>query len=178
MTGLKSIGVKKYVKQQDGATAIEFGLLAVPFFFLILGTIEMSLFYASGVTLEGAATAASRLIRTGQVQKSGDPQTAFEQTMCDKAGAVLSCDEIVYEVINLGDSFSGANSTPPSYDAEGNMIPSGFEPGDAEDVIMVRLSYRHDFFSPLLGPFLGDDTGTNSALHTSTVVLRTEPYRF
>jgi|AntRauTorcE11897_2_1112592.scaffolds.fasta_scaffold02891_4 Flp pilus assembly protein TadG len=178
MTRLKNRAIKKYVKKQDGATAIEFGLLALPFFFLILGTIELSLFYASGVMLEGAATSASRVIRTGQAQESADPQSAFEQVMCDKAGAVISCDEIVYEAINLGDSFTGASSTPPNYDSDGNMVSSGFDAGGSEDVIMVRLSYRHQFFSPLLGPYLGDDTGTNSALHTSTVVLRTEPYRF
>lgn len=170
--------IKKYAARKDGVTAIEFGLLAVPFFFLILGIIEVSLFYASGVTLEGAAMSASRMIRTGQAQLSGDPQAAFEQVMCDRVGALINCDQIVYEVINLGESFTAAALATPGFDADGNLISSGFDPGGSDEVVLVRLSYRHDFFTPTMGAFLGDDSGTNSSVHLSTVVMRTEPYQF
>lgn len=179
MTRLILSGViKKYATRNDGVTAVEFGLLAVPFFFLILGIIEVSLFYASGVILEGAAMSASRVIRTGQAQISGDPQNAFEQVMCDQVGVLVNCDRIVYEVINLGDSFTAASLATPGFDGDGNLVSAGFDAGSSRDVVLVRLAYRHEFFSPLLGPFLGDETGTNSSLHLSTVVMRTEPYQF
>ena len=170
-------GFKSFLQRDSGATAIEFALLAVPFFFLILGILELSLFYASGVMLEGAATSAARVIRTGQVQDAEEPQDLFEDTMCDKVGALISCNDIVYESIKL-DNFNDVQDAAPRYDEDGNMISAGFDPGQEEEVIMVRLAYRHQFLTPLLGPFLESEQGSNSALHISTVVMRTEPYKF
>ncbi len=170
--------LKRYRKQEDGVVAIEFALLFFPFFLLIMGIIELSLFYASGVTLEGAATSASRLVRTGQAQNAADPQATFEDALCAQVGALVQCDDITYEVVNLGSDFSTAQTTEPTYDADGNLQSSGFDAGAPETVIMIRAAYRHEFLLPLLGQLLGDDTGTNSSLHLSTVVVKTEPYQF
>ena len=174
-----SIGkIRSYFQKKDGTTAVEFALLFTPFFLLMMGVIELSLFYASGVAVEGAALSASRLVRTGQAQTSGDAQNAFENAMCSQVGVMVNCADITYEAIKMGNSFSGAAATAVTLDDDGNMVSSGFDAGNPEDVIMVRLAYRHEFLLPLLGQFLGDGTGTNSSQHVSTVVLRTEPYSF
>lgn len=169
---------KRYLKVNSGVTAVEFALLFFPFFLLIMGIIEVSLFYASGVALEGAATSASRLVRTGQAQQSGDPQSTFETAMCDQVGVMIDCSDIIFEAVNLGQSFAGITATPPNLDDDGNLVSSGFDAGGSDNVVMIRLAYRHEFLMPLVGQFLGDGTGTNSAQHLSTVVLRTEPYEF
>ena len=167
-----------YGSKQDGATAVEFGLLLLPFFMLIMGIIEISMYYANGIILEGAALASSRVVRTGQAQQSGDAQAAFEQAMCDEVGVMMNCDEIVYEAVSLGSSFAGSMAATPEYDADGNMVSSGFDSGGADEVILIRLSYRHDFLFPLIGDFMEENDNTNSATHISTIVLRTEPYDF
>ena len=175
---MKKQKTNHYLKTEDGATAVEFSLLMVPFFLLIMGIIEISLYYASGIILEGAAMGASRVIRTGAAQLSADPKAAFEEAMCDEVGVMMDCGDITYETINFGSSFTGSTDHTPQYDEDGNLIPAGFDAGSAEDVILIRLAYRHDFFFPLTGALIEENEGSNSATHVSTVVLRTEPYDY
>ena len=54
-----------------GATAIEFGIVAAPFFALMLALIEVSLVFFGTFTLENAVDKTSRMIRTGQAQEQG-----------------------------------------------------------------------------------------------------------
>ena len=170
--------IKNYKNKTDGATAIEFGLLMLPFFILVMGIIEISMYYASGIGLEGAALGASRVIRTGQAQQSGDPETVFRDALCDEVGVLLSCDDITYETIVVSGGFSSALTAPPDFDEDGNLIPAGFNAGQSDDVVLIRLGYRHDFLFPFLGALLEDGENTNSSVHVSTVVLRTEPYDY
>lgn len=174
----KNAILARYIDDQSGATAVEFGLLALPFFMLLVGIFELSMFYASGVILEGAANGASRMIRTGQAQNSGNPQAAFEAEMCDQVGVLVNCADIVYDAVSYGDSFDGVANASFELDEDGNMISAGFDAGGSNEVIMVRLAYSHEFFFPFMAQILSDGTRQNASMHMSTVVLRTEPYEF
>lgn len=180
MFGWNEKSVKQgFLRQDDGSVAVEFALLGLPFFLLIVGLIEISLFFASGVAVEGAANASARILRTGQAQLSGDPLAAFEDKLCAQVGILVDCANLQYEVIAVDDdSFTNLGENVPSFDEDGNLESQGFDPGGSEDVIIVRIAYRHQFLTPFLGNLAGDDTATKSALHMSTVVLRNEPYEF
>ena len=62
---------KRFRRDEDGATAVEFGLIALPFIALMMATIEIALVFFAGQALETAVDTASRLIRTGQAQQDG-----------------------------------------------------------------------------------------------------------
>ena len=64
---------RSLIKNQKGATAIEFAFVALPFFMLMIGILELGMYYASATVMEGATVQAARIIRTGQAQESGDP---------------------------------------------------------------------------------------------------------
>lgn len=166
-------------RREEGVVAIEFSLVALPFFMLILGILETSLFFASGTVLEGASNAAARLIRTGQAQNSADPEEAFRTELCDQVGRMLECDNIQYEVIRVEpNTFAGAEAYEPEFDADGNLIPAGFSTGNSNDVVLVRTVYRYEFLTPYLGTMITGDVGKNWMTHMSTVVLKAEPYNF
>lgn len=168
-----------YRRDENGATAVEFGLVALPLFTLIMGIVEISLFFAAGLVLEGASADASRLIRTGQAQMSGAPETMFSEALCDRSRTMLDCDRLQYEVIRVaGDRFGNAGNRPPAFDDDGNLIPQGFDAGNSNDVIMVRTVYRYEFLTPFLGAMITGDAGRNWSTHMSTVVIKSEPYIF
>ena len=50
--------------------------------------------------------------------------------------------------------------------------------GGSDDVVLIRVGYRYEFKTPLIGRMLGDTTGTNSQLHVATVIVRNEPFEF
>jgi len=165
---------------RDGATAIEFALLAMPFTFLLMGVIELCLMFAADSLFEGATTSAARLIRTGQLQQgyatASEQENAFRDALCTYATALIDCNGVILEAQKLT-NFSDAESSPPTYDTTtGELVPTGFAIGGSDDKVLVRVFYRYHFMTPLIGPLLG---GADSAVDfVSTVVLETEPYEF
>lgn len=164
-----------WLKKSDGVVAIEFALIAFPFIFIIIGILEMSLMFGSQSVLLGATNDAARLIRTGQVQQTtGDPETMFRDLLCEKADALLDCSKLQYEVVAM-DAFSSFDQYDAQYDTNGNLISRGFGPGGVNSVNLIRVIYRYQLATPLIGNFLSDGPN-NTKLLMATVVLQTEPY--
>ena len=169
--------INKFLKREDGTTSLEFSLVMIPYLILSLGIIELSLMYAAGSLLEGATGSAARLIRTGQVQQatSVDPQDMFRDRLCDYAQVLISCNDVEIEVVPMT-SYTDFASLTPSFDGDGNMISQGFNAGGSNERILIRVAYRYEMLTPLVGPLLsGQDGGTT---FVSTIVLQTEPYEF
>lgn len=170
---------KRWCRNSEGVVAVEMGLLALPFFVLLMGTIEISLAFASGVILEGASASAARLIRTGQVQMAAAPEQLFKERLCEQTSSMMDCDDIQYEVIRVAaNTFAGAAILQPQFDANGRLIPSGFSTGNSNDVVLIRAVYRYEFLTPFIGNMMTGTRADNSITHVTTVVVRAEPYIF
>ena len=174
---LAPLGVR-WVKNEDGVTAIEFSLLIWPYILLTLGIIEISLMYASASMLESATSSAARQLRTGQIQEaSNDPATqeaAFRAAICDHAIILMDCNEIQIEVTQLA-GFADYANNGAQFDADGNLVEA-FTPGGSSQENLVRTAYRYEMMTPIVGPLLSDATG--SRLFMSTIVMQNEPYDF
>lgn len=168
--------LRNWIKREDGTTAIEFSLLAIPYLLISLAIIELSVMYASASLLEGATGSAGRLIRTGQIQQAGgDPEEMFRDAICSYATVLIACDDVVIEVQQMN-SFADFDGMAAQFDDDGNMISQGFDAGGSNDRVLIRVSYRYDMMTPLIGPLLAG--ADNSQLFMSTLVLQTEPYEF
>lgn len=169
--------LRRWLKAKDGATAIEFSMLFVPYLMLMLGTLELALMYTSASLLEGATNQAARLIRTGQVQQAGaaDPEGMFRDKLCQMASILITCDDIDIEVIPM-DSYYDFSDLGAVFDEDGNMVSRGFDAGGSDDGVLVRVSYRYEMMTPFVGQLLAGPSG--SRLFMSTIVLQTEPYDF
>src|SRR5262245_23268980 len=88
---LRSRMLRRFVRQQDGTSAIEFGLVAAPFLALIFAIMETAIVFFAGQTLETAAADGARLIMTGQAQSAGFNQAAFKQAVCAKIYGLFNC---------------------------------------------------------------------------------------
>lgn len=166
-------------KNEDGSTAVEFALLAVPFMLMVVGIIEMSLMFLAGSLLEGAVGDAARLVRTGQLQTSGSGEAAqkaaFLDAVCDHAGMLLDCDKFVYQVIKI-DSFN--DDISPKYDENGELIDK--DRFDLDEITsgclaVVRVFYYYPLLTPLLASVFSD-SANNTHMLVSTTAFETEPY--
>lgn len=143
---------------------------------LSLGIIELSVMYAAASLLEGATNSAARLIRTGQVQQASmDPESMFRDAICDYATVLISCNDVVVEVVPLN-NFTDYATIAPEYDDDGNLVSQGFDAGGSNDKILIRVAYRYTMMTPFIGQLIAGPTG--SRLFMSTIVLQTEPYEF
>jgi Flp pilus assembly protein TadG len=172
------VSAKLFQQNQSGATAVEFALISLPLMMLLVGVLELAMFYSRAMVLEGATAAAARVVRTGEAQKSANAQGLFEQTLCAQVEAVMNCDDLIYEVIRpTTDNFATANNLAPSFDTNGNLVSGGFSAGDMSDVVVVRTAYRYHFATPFLGPILSGGA-SNTKLIMATITMRNEPYDF
>lgn len=169
--------LRKWSIERKGSTAIEFSLLSIPYLFLTIGIIELSIMYAAASMLEGATGSAARLIRTGQIQQAtmSDPEEMFRDQLCGYAQALINCNNIQTEVVTLV-NFSDANDLAPAFDDNGEFVPAGFNAGGVSDRILIRTVYTYDMMTPLVGPLLSGGSGTR--IFMSSIILQTEPYEF
>lgn len=169
--------LKSWLKESRGVVAVEFAMIAIPFFTLLLGTVEISLYYATAVVLEGAAESAARVVRLGQEQ--GDPETAFKGQLCAMVSGIVNCDDIRYQAVTIpSGTFAGAQANQPQLDADGSL-KSGFDAGTASDVVLIRVQYKYNFLIPFIGNMITADNGSSgSATLMSTVTVKNEPYNF
>lgn len=168
--------LNRWLLRESGQVALEFSLVGIPFVLMTVGILEMAMMFTAQSVLQESVHSASRLIRTGQLQKSaGAGQEAmFQDAVCKYAKLFIPCGEIAYQVQKL-DNFSDASDVP-AYDENGNLINTPFDAGVENDVVMIRVAYNYPIMTPMMGKMLAT-RGDNTRRLVSTVVLQTEPYQ-
>jgi Flp pilus assembly protein TadG len=177
-------------RDEEGATAVEFALIAVPFFMLLLGTLGVCQLFFWLFTAENAVWTASRDMRTGAFQtaasgspyagKTGDAlKTEFRKQICNKTVNANDCfnnSVVLVQSTNLGGTIKD-----PACTTSGNALTAdadamaAFSVGAQSSVVMVTLCYAWGFGGKL--PFLPLPKLAGGAyLIQASAVFETEPY--
>jgi Flp pilus assembly protein TadG len=170
--------LRRFRSNRRGSAAVEFSLIAVPFFALLFAIIETALVFFASQVLETAVQDTSRLILTGQAQTAATPYTAqkFKDAVCARLTVMFDCQNGVYvDVQSYGSSFGTVKIVDP-IDAGKNFLPAmQYSPGGAGDIVVVRLFYQWPLFVTGLGYNVSNLTGSKRLL-TATAAFRNEPY--
>ena len=168
---------RRLIRHQEGAAAVEFGLVAAPFLALVFAILETAIIFFAGQALETAASDSARLIMTGQAQMAGFDQAKFKQEVCARIHGVFSCDSHLYVDVKKYSSFAAVDTSKP-IDANGNLKTDtfGYQPGEPGDIVVVRMMYEWPVYVSLLGINLSD-MGGGKRLLLSTLAFRNEPYQ-
>ena len=105
--------VRRFVRQQDGSAAVEFGMVALPFLGLTFAILETALVFFAGQTLETAVTDLARLIMTGQAQTNGWSKDDFKTCRVHHIYGLFDCADGIYVDVKTYNSFGAINQTPP-----------------------------------------------------------------
>jgi Flp pilus assembly protein TadG len=169
--------VRRFACGEDGAAAVEFGIVAAPFLALMFAIMETALVFFAGQTLETAVADSARLIMTGQAQSQSFTATQFKTAVCGKIGGLFDCAGGLQIDVKKYSSFGSVDNSPP-LDANGNLKTSsfGYTPGGPGDIVVVRLMYQWPVYASLLGFNLGDMAG-GKRLIMATAAFRNEPYQ-
>jgi Flp pilus assembly protein TadG len=169
---LRAATIRQLVRREDGSTAVEFGLLALPFFALMFAIIETALVFFAGQTLETATADASRLIMTGQAQTQNFDQAKFKESVCSRIYGLFDCANGIKIDVRTAANFSSADLKKP-LDANGNLVDNfTFSPGNAGDIVVVRVMYQWPIYVALLSDMAG-----GKRLLMATAAFRNEPYQ-
>jgi Flp pilus assembly protein TadG len=170
-------------RDASGAALLEFAFVAGPFIGLIFAILQVALIFFADQMLDTSTQAASRFIMTGTAQKGAWTPAKFKTETCKTLPTFMqnnNCANLTIDVTTLGStasSFSSANTGAPviTYDGSGvASMPSNYQPGAKEDIVMVRLTYP---WNVVTAPGLNLANMQNGQfLLMATTVTRTEPY--
>lgn len=170
---------RSFVRDERGVTAIEFGILALPFFSILGAIFETSMVFLSGQILDSAVQDASRAIRTGQAQAANMNLAGFRTEVCNRLYGLFSdCSGLHIEVKSLG-KFNAASITPPvDWNCKANCgwsRPDAFNPGQTSNIMLVQVYYKWPTIMPSIGASLAD-LPEGKRLLGAAAVFKNEPF--
>lgn len=170
---------RRFWAAREGASAVEFALVAPLFLALTFSIIEAGYFYFVESAVEAANTKAARLIRTGQVQTTALSRADFFNEICKVVDIFGDCNTQLTVDVARYSSFSALAadiSAPVCRDADADVVNAlPYNAGGARDIVRVRVCYLHKSFNPGLGLNL-QKTSAGALRMISTSIFRNEPY--
>lgn len=165
----------RFARDKDGTTAVEFGLLGLPFFAMIAVILETSLVLLASNIFDSALQDTTRQIRTGQAKTASHTIADFRAGMCDRLVGLFDCDAIVIVVREVS-SFSAANIIDPVDQNTGNwLVTETYSSGDRQTIMVAEAYYKWETFVNIMGfnlATLSDDKFVMGAAR----VFRNEPF--
>lgn len=169
----------RIARARDGATAVEFAIIATPFLMLLFGTIELGMVFMVSSTLQNATDNASRKIRTGEFQTSGAATKAdFKTLVCaNMSWLTTNCSSKLTVDVQTFSTFTGLSGTGQRDPTTFNPAATCFTTGAPGDIVLVRTYYAWDIFTPLLSDSLVNmGHGSEKRLVNAAASFRNEPY--
>lgn len=164
-----------FIKDRSGANAVEFGIVALPFFALMMAIIEASMAFFAGQLLDTGLNDAARLIRTGQAQASAYDAARFKQEVCNRIPALITCNASLTIDVRVATSFSTSNFTVPTASGNFDSTQTQYNIGGSSSVVVARAFYKWPSFANLLGSSLSNQAD-KTILLVATSAFRNEPF--
>ena len=172
-------------RDRSGMAAVEFAMVVPLFLGLFFSICEVGwVFFSEGVA-ERAKKNATRLIRTGQIQKisiENDPdaqQTAVFNEICGIVRYLGPCSETLTVDVTTFDTFQqlADDATPVicKNDAQDLRDQLNFDPGEDDSIVRLRICVLYESLNPAIGMSLKQTQGAKDRL-IAQHIFRNEPY--
>ncbi len=172
-------------ENEDGATAIEFALISIPLFWMLMGIIEFGLIMFATNVVETATNAGARLGITGSNyadtiydSRYANPddnltrEYIIRRTMEQMSAGILRGENLDIQCRSLGQV-----SRFGTREVSGDSGCSAVNLGEGGESVIFNTSYRWELFTPLISAFFGaEDGATGSVLIQSTALVRNEEF--
>ena len=183
---------KSFKDNEEGVTAIEFGLVAIPYLVLVLGILELGLTLGGQYSLNYGVSSASRSIRTGQSQAWS--RAEFVTEICRFAVMLSDCQNKIRVDVQSANDFQGLQSvsTASFLDPNGGVAAQtngtgqnayAFDQGTRKTPVIVTVGYEWTLVGFLGNGAIGSivplslaNLGNGNRLIVATELFRNEPF--
>lgn len=169
---------RRFLANEDGVYAIEFAMIALPFFTLLFMIFEVSFTIFANQILDNAVGDSARMIRTGQAHQQGFNQAKFKEDICSRLPGLFDCDNYLHTDVRTYADFTTAAATAAPLNDDGNEIDKGkltYSHGGAGEIVVVRTYYEWPMINPISGN-LFSDLANGRRLIASVAAFRNEPF--
>ncbi|WP_312784893.1 TadE/TadG family type IV pilus assembly protein [Brevundimonas sp.] len=169
--------MRRRKRDREGSTAIEFAMLAMPFFFLLFGILEIGMLLLLDAVVETAVSDTGRLVRTGQAQQQTLTTADIKQKLCARMSVFSAdCPSRAFIDVRVVDSFTTPIAPNPLSSGVFDQSKLTYQPGAPGDRVMVRIWYEQPIVTPFIAQALSRSTDHKVWL-TTTLAFRNEPYQ-
>jgi Flp pilus assembly protein TadG len=173
----------RFGRAEEGATAVEFGLISIPFLALLLALFQTAIIAFTAQVLESATENAARQIMTGQAQSTGMTVSQFRNLICPPASSgtsttlnkIIDCSKLIIDVRSSSD-FSSADTSKTIFTTPAQ---AQFTPGGSGSINVIRVMYQLPAYFSIVGAgnnIFGVSNGALANVILGAAVFRTEPY--
>jgi Flp pilus assembly pilin Flp len=185
------VKTKGFVASEEGATAVEFAIIAPVLIFMTFAIVESGLAFGADIVLKEATFDAARLGRTGFVSEESTQDATVRERVKSMAGVIMDVDKIVITSLSYK-SFDTLKKPEPFVDKNGNGVRDDGENytdvngngkydldqgsngyGGTAQVVRYTVTYPWTFHTPVLKEIVGNN-GTIEL--SATAVVQNEPY--
>ena len=169
---------RHFWRNNRGATAVEFSLLALPLIMLIFASMQTALLFFYDQALQTGAQKSARQLLTGSVQLGGLTQAQFKTVVCANLPSQFQCSNVMVDVQSAS-SFQATNtsSLTPTYDIHNSVTNVwNYTPGNPGDIVIMRVMYDWPVLGGPLAVGLANQPN-NTHLMVATTVFKNEPYQ-
>ncbi|SEQ62111.1 Flp pilus assembly protein TadG [Faunimonas pinastri] len=160
----------RVIRREDGATAVEFALIAPALFLLIFVIFQTALVFVAEQVLDNGVATVARQIRTGQLA-SGNAKTL----VCAEISYVISCSGSSFFVDVQSSSDIGSLPTTNLVNTDGSYKSSAQNSfGTAGDYVLIRAYYEWPLVK-IFGSLTLANLDNGTRLLSSYAVFRNEP---
>jgi Flp pilus assembly protein TadG len=143
---------RSFARDQRGASAVEFAIVATPFFFLLIWLVQLGIFFMTQVALDNGLIAEAETIREDLVVGTLPSAATIKAGLVTAAGALVSNNStLMVEIRTLTDLDSG--SVP--------IVDGVTDYGTTTSTLVLRASGQVISFAPGFGSI---NTVTSAAM--------------
>ncbi|MGR9437819.1 TadE/TadG family type IV pilus assembly protein [Rhizobium leguminosarum] len=180
-------------RSRDGAAAIEFALLAIPYFLVIFAILETFVAFAAEELVSNGVDTMSRRMRTGQItynlgRTTDMNQAQFRQAFCDEISILVRCSasEVatpskLYLDVQTFSTFSAIPTTIPKLStdkyADVNTAAFKYAPGGAGTINMMRAYYRWEIITDLIRPYITTIRPSDGSMPSQYLIVATAAFQ-
>jgi Flp pilus assembly protein TadG len=185
---------RRIARSKDGAAAIEFALLAIPYFLIVFAIIETFIAYTGEQLVANAVDTMARKLRTGNItyqpgRTTYKSETDFRRAFCDEISIMIKCSEEEIATPNklLLDvrSFASFDLIPTTIPRSASGGPFGeldtssfaYAPGPAKSINMLRAYYRWDVITDLIRPYITNVRPEGGGRPNYFLIVETSAFR-
>ncbi|WP_017932223.1 TadE/TadG family type IV pilus assembly protein [Robiginitomaculum antarcticum] len=179
--------LRRGVHNDDGAVAVEFAIIALPFFALLFGIIELAIIFFLNSSLEASTFEAARDIRTGQF--CGD-EDDFKTAVCQgmnpgvpESDLTVCKQRTEVRIRQMGSGFGSSvdmnwtpepvpNPLPADYEAP----PPNYSATNGGETVLAAVRYRHPLTIPSELTRLSNVDDSNARDIYAVTAFRNEPF--
>ncbi len=182
--------VDRLRRDEDGATAVEFALISMPFLMLLFGIMSVCLYFFTTLYIENAVWNASRDLRTGAFENAtGDYATLttdaqkrakLKELICNRTPSPSDCMSNMQVIVQGYSAGFGSIARPSCKKADNSLIDTATAEGSSSTIgpdqpVLVTGCYQWKFGGSL--PFFKiGNMADGSYLIQASATFRTEPF--